>query len=151
MNIQRVKQGARITFYNGIYMIILGVFIIAFINFNMSMSFNNSTGQLWGFFLKYNPDISFIFTLFNILLGIQMISQGISTIYLSDFIIKRKDKMTWTTLLISGILLWTGILIIFIFLRNWLLITASSIGWLTFILGMLLPIQYYLEKPYKEY
>ena len=25
------------------------------------------------------------------------------------------------------------------------------IGWLIFIIGMLLPISYYLEKPYKEY
>ena len=132
-------------------MIMLGMFLIFFSNFIMSISFNNATGQLWGFYVKYDSNIAFLFTLFNILLGILLISQGVSSMYLSDFIIKRKDKMTWVILLVSGSLLWVGTLIIFIFLRNWLLITLGLVGCLSFIWGMLMPIKYYIEKPYKEY
>lgn len=150
MNIQTVKQGARITLYNGIYMIILGIFIMFFVNFNMAASFN-SISQLWGFFLKYNSNISFILILFNVMLGLMMVSQGVSIIYLSDFIIKRKEKMTWVILFISGIISWLGVLIIFILMRNWILSILTFLGWLTFVTGMLIPIQYYLEKPYKEY
>jgi hypothetical protein len=150
MNIQRVKQGAKITFYNGIYMILLGFFIIFFIDFNMSINFS-FVPQLWGFFLKYSSGIAFMIILFNVLIGILMISQGIIILYLSDFIIKRKEKMTWVILFVSGIISWAGILTIFILLRNLLLISLAFIGWLTFVIGMLIPIRYYLEKPYKEY
>lgn len=150
MNIQRVKQGAKIIFYNSIYMVILGIFMIFFFNFNMSQIFN-SFSQLWGFFSRYNSKISEIFLLFNILLGILLISQGISSMYLSDFIMKRKEKMTWVILFISGLISWAGLLTISIFFQNWILVILAFIGWITFVFGMLFPIQYYLEKPYKEY
>ncbi len=150
MNIKRVKQGARITQYTGIYMIVLGVFFIFFVNFNMKNNFNEIV-QLWGFFLRYNASIAFLFFLFNILIGVLLISQGIIVIFLSDFIIKRKDKMTWVTLFLSGLITWAGLLTICIFMKNWILIGLSFLGWLFFILGMLIPIRYYVEKNYKEY
>ena len=150
MNIQRVKQGAKITLVNGIYMIFLGAFFIVLVNFNMKQNFN-AINQLWGFFSKFNPEISFLFALFNILLGIFLISAGIIIIYLSDFIIKRKEKITWIILFISGLVTWGGLLTISIFLKNLYIIGFSFIGWLSFIIGMLLPIQYYLEKNYKQY
>jgi len=150
MNIQRVKQGAKITFYTGIYMIILGVFFIFFINLNMKSLFNSTT-RLWGFFLMYSWDISYLFYLFNILIGLLLISNGITIAYLSDFIIKRKEKITWVILFITGIISWAGLLTISILFQSIVLIVLSFIGWLIFIIGMLLPISYYLEKPYKEY
>jgi len=150
MNIQRVKHGARITIFNGIYSIFLGIFFILFINFNMKRSFT-SIDQLWGFFSKFNPQISYLFFLFNIIVGIFLISNGILIIYLSDFIIKRKDKMTWVMLFLFGIINWVGLLIISFLLKNLYLIVLTFIGWVSFIFGMLLPIQYYLEKEYREY
>ena len=51
MNIKRVKQGAMITFYNGIYMILLGIYFILLKNFNMSANFD-VISELWGFFLS---------------------------------------------------------------------------------------------------
>ncbi|MEK6873012.1 MAG: hypothetical protein AABW90_03290 [Nanoarchaeota archaeon] len=150
MNIQRVKQGAKITLVNGIYMIFLGAFFIVLVNFNMKQNFN-AINQLWGFFSKFNPEISFLFALFNILLGIFLISAGIIIIYLSDFIIKRKEKTTWVMLFLFGITNWVGLLIITILLKNIILISLTFIGWVSFIIGMLLPIQYYLEKGYREY
>ncbi len=150
MNIQRVKQGARITYANGVYMMLLGLFIILFDNMNMKADFN-SINQLWGFFSKFNPEIANIFILFHILIGTLLFSSGIMILYLSDYIIKRKEKMTWIMLFIVGIINWVALLIISIILGNIFLIILTAIGWLTFILGMLLPIKYYLEKSYREY
>ena len=150
MNIRRVKQGAKITLYNGIYMILFGIFYISFFQISMKINFN-SIDQLWGFFAKFNPQIAHIFYLLNILIGIFLISSGILIIYLSDFIIKRKEKMTWVMLFISGIIIWAGLLTITILLKNYILIILSLIGWLMFVFGMLLPINYYLEKSYREY
>jgi len=150
MNIKRVKQGAKITLYNGIYMILVGIFYIAFIRMNMRSNFS-SISQLWGFFSRYNSDISYLFYLFNILIGIFLISHGIIVVYLSDFIIKRKEKMTWVVLFLSGIASWAGLLTVSVLFKNMLLITLSFIGWISFVFGMLLPIRYYLEKKYREY
>ena len=150
MNIQRVKQGARITLYNGIYMILLGLYMIFFIKTNMKITFE-SIYLLWGFFVRYNANLAYFFYLFNILIGIIIISQGILIIYLSDFIIKRKEKMTWTMLFLSGIITWAALLVISILFENWLLITLTALGWISFLLGMVIPIRYYLEKNYREY
>ena len=150
MNIRKVKQGAKITWYNGIYMILFGIFYAVFIKFNMKQNFN-AINELWGFFAKFNPEITFLFYLFNILIGLFLISTGITMIHLSDFIIKRKDKMTWVILFVSGLIAWGGISIISYLFKNKILILLSLIGWFVFIIGMLLPINYYLEKNYREY
>ncbi len=150
MNIQKVKQGAKITIYNGIYAILLGIFFMLFINYNMKKNFD-SINQLWGFFSKFNPEISFLFFLFNLIIGIFLLIFGIIIIYLSDFIIKRKDKMTWVVLFLFGIIGWVGLLITAILLKNIVLIGLTFVGWISFIFGMLLPIKYYLEKDYREY
>jgi len=150
MNIRRVKQGAKLTLYNGIYMILFGIFYAFSVQFNMKQNFN-AINQVWGFFAAFSPEITQLFLLFNILIGLFLISTGITIIHLSDFIIKRKDKMTWVTLFISGLIAWGGLLLISILFKNQILIILSLIGWISFVIGMLLPIQYYLEKSYREY
>jgi hypothetical protein len=150
MNIKRVKQGAKITLASGIYTILLGIYYISFMKFNMRINFEN-TKQVWGFFLKYDSDVSHLFFLFNIILGIALISIGIHIIYLSYIVLIRKEKITWVILFLSGIISWTGLLIISILFQNIVQIILSFIGWLVFIIGMILPISYYIEKPYKEY
>jgi len=150
MNIQRVKQGARITLYNGIYMILFGLFQIFFAEYNMENNFQ-AIKSIWRLFVKYNPKIYKLFILSNISIGILLISIGVFILYLSYFIIKRKDKMAWVILFISGIVSWVGLLIISILFKNLLLIVLSLVGWVMFVFGMLLPIRYYLEKSYREY
>ena len=150
MNIQRVKQGARLTFYNGIYMSLLGLFSIIFNDYVMRTNFV-AISELWGFFLRYDKNISNLFLFFVIVMGILMISNGIFIIYLSDYIMKRKEKITWVILFISGIISWVGLLIISILFKNWALIILTFIGWLSFVVGMIVPIKYYIEKSYREY
>ncbi len=150
MNIHRVKQGARITFYNGIYLSLLGLFFIFFNDYVMRTSFR-AISELWGFFTRYDANISKLFVFFLIIIGILMISNGIYISYLSDYIMKRKEKITWVILFISGIINWVGLLIISILLKNLGLIILAFLGWLSFIIGMIIPIRYYLEKSYREY
>jgi hypothetical protein len=150
MNIHKVKQGAKITWYSGIYMILFGIFYAIFVRFNMKQNFE-AISELWGFFAKFNPEITFLFYLFNVLIGLFLISTGITIMHLSDFIIKRKDKMTWVVLFISGLIAWSGLTVISWLFRNTVLIALSLTGWFIFIFGMLLPINYYLEKSYREY
>jgi len=150
MNIQRVKQGAKITLYNGIYMILFGIFQIFFAEFNMKNNFQ-AIDSIWSLFVKYNPKIYKLFILSNISIGILLISLGVFIAYLSYFIIKRKDKMAWVILFVSGIVSWIGLLIISFLFKNWTLIILSLIGWIMFIFGMILPISYYIEKNYREY
>ncbi|MFA5174534.1 MAG: hypothetical protein WC438_05115 [Candidatus Pacearchaeota archaeon] len=150
MNIQRVKQGARITLYNGIYMIVLGAIYIAFVKYIMKSNFQ-AIDSIWKLFEKYNPKLANLFLYYNVIIGIFLISLGIIIIYVSYFIYKRKDKASWVILFLSGIIGWAGLLVVSILIKNPLLITLSGIGWATFILGMVLPIKYYLEKGYREY
>ena len=150
MNIHKVKQGAKITWYSGIYMILFGIFYAIFVRFNMKQNFE-AISELWGFFAKFYPEITFLFYLFNVLIGLFLISTGITIMHLSDFIIKRKDKMTWVVLFISGLIAWSGLTVISWLFRNTVLIALSLTGWFIFIFGMLLPINYYLEKSYREY
>ena len=150
MNIRRVKLGAKITLYNGIYMIFLGVFLIIFVKFNMKNNFN-AISIIWKTFIKYNPTIAQLLFLFNTSIGILLISMGIIIIYLSYFIIKRKDKMTWVVLFLSGITSWAGLLVISILIKNFIIIGLIFVGWLSFVMGMLIPIKYYIEKSYREY
>lgn len=150
MNIQRVKQGARITLYNGIYMILLGIFLIVFVKLNMKNSFE-AISSIWRIFVKYNPKIAQLFFLFNTSIGILLISTGIIIIYLSYFIYKRKDKTAWVVLFLSGITSWGGLLVISILIKNWTIVALIFIGWASFVIGMLLPFRYYTQKNYLEY
>jgi len=150
MNIQRVKQGANITYYNGVYMIFLGLYNIFFTGFNMKSNFE-AISQLWGFFAKYNSPIAKMFYFYSIVLGVMLVSEGVVIMYLSDYIFKRKEKMTWVVLFLSGIISWAGLLTVSFLFKNYLLIGFTFFGWITFIIGMLMPIRYYLEKNYKEY
>lgn len=150
MNIQRVKQGAKITLYNGIYIILFGFFQIFFAEYNMRINFQ-AINSIWMLFVKYNPKIYILFILFDVSIGILLISIGVFILYLSYFIIKRKDKLAWSILLVSGAVSWIGLLIISVLFKNWILIILSSIGFIMFVFGMLLPARYYLEKNYLEY
>jgi hypothetical protein len=150
MNIRRVKQGAKITMFSGIYQIALGFYYLLFIDFNMKMNFD-SISKLWGFFSKYSSDIANQFYLYNILVGIFLMIIGTFVIYLSYNLLIRKERITWVILFLSGIVTWVGLLTISILLKNVLLIVLSFFGWSLFVIGMILPIGYYLESPYKEY
>jgi hypothetical protein len=150
MNIQKVKQGAKITMFNGIYMMLFGIFYIFFAEFNMDSNFK-AIDSIWRLFVKYNPRIYKLFILSNISIGILLISIGLFIAYLSYFIMKRKDKMAWVILFISGITSWVGLLIISFLFKNMILIGITLVGWVMFVFGMLIPINYYLEKNYREY
>lgn len=148
--VENIKLGSKITFFNGIYAVLLGILYIAFYPWILNENFK-AINKIWQLFYKYNPEISFLYVMSIILKGVLIISLGIAIIYLSNFIIKRKDRPAWIILFIIGIIFWPALLIIEALTKNIYTIIAAFIGWLTFIMGMLIPIRYYLQRSYSEY
>ena len=148
--IENIKLGSRITLYNGIYAILLGILSIIFYDKLMLTSFR-AINSVWQVFTKYNPEISALF--FNLILAKSffLIAIGISIWFLSDYILRKKSKSAWLILFVIGIVFWAGLLTTEIFNKNIYTITASFIGWLSFIIGMVIPIKYYTHKNYEEY
>jgi len=149
--IENIKLGSRITFLNGIYAILLGIFYIVSSNFLLTVNFRQIQDASWGFFEKFNPEIATLFGRLFILVGLIIIAAGICIIYLSHIIAKKKEKDFWIVLFIIGIIFWTGLFIIEALNKNIYTISLGFIGWISFIVGMLIPIKYYLEKPYDRY
>jgi hypothetical protein len=148
--VKSIKLGSKITLFNGIYAILLGVFYISLFPWIMKQKFN-SIDKIWTIFNRYNPEISDLYIKTFLLSAILIIVLGICIIYLSSFILKRKDKAAWVVLFILGIILWPAILLTDMLNKNIFFIVLSFIGWLSFIIGMIIPIKYYLQKSYNEY
>ncbi len=145
MRIKLINLGSKITLFNGIYAILLGIFFILFSKFLISEYFE-SFPEVWEILVKeWISDISQYF-LILIYTGLLLISFGIFIIYLSVFIIKRKDKLAWAALFLGGIVGWAGLFIVNILAKNWTIMILSFIGWISFVIGMLIPIKYYLQK-----
>lgn len=148
--VKSIKFGSKITVFNGIYAILLGIFYLSLFPWIMKEKFN-AINKIWAIFNKYNPEISGLYIKSSLLSSMLIIALGICIIYLSYFILKRKDKTAWIILFVIGIILWPCILLNDILNKNIFFIVLSFIGWLTFIIGMLIPIKYYVQKEYNEY
>lgn len=145
MRMKLIRLGSLITLYNGIYAISFGFFVIIFSKFLVGKYFEPFP-EIWEILVrKWISDISQYF-LILISIGFLLISFGIFVTYISIFIIKRKDKLAWVVLFLAGILGWASLFIINIIGKNLLMIVLSSIGWVSFVIGMILPIRYYLKK-----
>lgn len=148
--IHNIKRGAWITYYNGIYSVILGIIYMFFVKTIIKMNFK-SIDAVWQVFSKYNPELSSMIIRVLLLKGILIIAIGVAMIYLSNYILKKKEKAAWVVLFIIGLIFWGTILAMEIFDKNWYTIAAALIGWIMFIIGMLLPLKYYLQRESIEY
>jgi hypothetical protein len=147
--LERIKQGAGLTLINGIYTILFGVVYMALMSFILKINFRHIE-IVWQVFQKYNPDVNFMIVRLMILKGIFIIVIGIVIVYLSNYILKKKEKMAWVILFILGIIFWPAVLTMEFLDSNIYTLVASFIGWITFIIGMLIPIKYYTQKEYSE-
>lgn len=143
--IDRIKNGSLVTFYNGIYAAVLGAIYLIFFNFILKTNFK-AIDVVWQVFAKYNPAVNSLFIRLMILKGVFIIAIGALIAYLSNYIYKKKEKSTWIALFIIGIIFWPSILTFEILDKNIYTIIASFIGWATFIIGMLIPIKYYIQR-----
>jgi len=149
--LEKIKTGARITFFNGIFAIIFGVAYLGFMEFILKYNMR-IIDVVWQVFYKYNNDLASIIVRLTLLKCALIIIMGIMIIYLSDHILKRKDRIAWIVLfVIGGIIFWPAILTIEIIDKNFYTVVASAIGWITFIMGMTIPIRYYMQRQYTEY
>lgn len=148
--VDNIKRGSKITSFNGIYALILGILYLGFIIPILKTNFRK-INVVWQVFSKYNPELNRMMIELMIIKGVLIIAIGIAIIYLSNYILKKKDKTAWVILFIIGLIFWPSILTIEILDKNIYTIIASFVGWLTFIIGMLIPIRYYLQREYPEY
>lgn len=148
--LENIKRGSRLTFANGIYAILYGLLYLGFIKFIIKSDFRKAEA-VWQVFIKYNPTIGSLYIKLMIIKGILIIALGIAILYLSMYVLKKKDKTAWVFLFLIGLVFWPALLTLEILNRNIYTITASFIGWLSFIIGMLIPLKYYLQREYSEY
>ena len=107
--LERIKQGAWLTLINGIYTILFGVVYMALMSFILKINFRHIE-IVWQVFQKYNPDVNSMIVRLVILKGIFIIVIGIVIVYLSNYILKKKEKMAWVILFILGIIFWPAVL-----------------------------------------
>jgi len=148
--LQKIRAGALTTLFNGIYAVILGFIYIFFRGFILNNNFH-SINAIWRVFSKYNPEISAMYLRLFMIKAIFIIAIGITIIYFSSYVLKKKEKTTWVNLFIIGIIFWPSLFLFDIFDKNFYMISLSFIGWISFIIGMLIPIRYYMQKEYTEY
>jgi hypothetical protein len=148
--VENINRGSKITIFNGIYAILLGIAYLIFLIPLLKMNFRR-IDVIWQIFSKYNPGLSRMLIELIVLKAILVIALGITIIYLSNFILKKKDKTAWVILFIIGLIFWPSLLTLEFLDRNIFTVIACFIGWLSFIIGMLLPIKYYLQKEYPDY
>ena len=145
MKIKLIRLGSIITLYNGIYASILGFFFIFFNKFMISKYFEEFP-EVWDILVKkWISEIS-QYHLILIYTGFLLVSFGIFIIYLSVLIMKKRDKLAWVVLFSGGIFGWAGVFVINILAKNLIMVIVSFVGWASFVLGMIIPIRYYIRK-----
>jgi hypothetical protein len=148
--LQNIKRGAWFTIFNGIYAVLFGILYVALFSFILRNNFS-AIDVVWQVFAKYNPSISQLIVKLMIFKGIFIITIGILIIYLSIYLLKKKDRDTWIMLFIIGLLFWPSLLTFEVLDGNWYTASAVTVGWITFIIGMLIPIKYYSNREFTDY
>jgi len=150
MKLKLIRLGSLITLYNGIYAVVCGLFMVIFSRFLIKKYFEPFP-EIWEILVKkWISDIS-QYHLILIYTGFLLVSFGIFVIYLSIFVMKRKDNLAWAVLFFGGILGWASIFLVNILAKNLIMIILGFIGWTSFIIGMIIPIKYYLQKGYPRF
>ena len=147
MKLRLIRTGALITLYNGIYAIFYGILIFVFKNIILTEYFSKVPVP-WHIFSRSFPKRADLYYSLLITNAFFLIVFGIFIIYMSYFILKRKDKLAWVVLFFAGIFGWASLFIINFMKGSWFMTIASFIGWGSFVIGMILPIGYYLRKEY---
>lgn len=145
MRIRLIRLGSIVTLINGVYAILLGLFFVIYSKFLISAYFEEFP-EVWEILVrKWISDISQYY-LILIYTGFLLISFGVFVIYLSFLILKKRDKLAWVILFSGGIFGWAGLFIVNILAKNLIITILSFVGWVSFVLGMLIPIKYYVKK-----
>jgi hypothetical protein len=145
MKVKLIKSGSIITLYNGIYAVVYGLLLIIFHKIVLSEYFRKIPLN-WEIFAENFPKRASLHVSFLLIQAFLLISFGIFIAYLSYFILKRKDKLAWVILFLGGIISWAGLFIVNVLTGSWIIMVFSFIGWASFVIGMTIPIKYYIQK-----
>ncbi len=138
-----------ICLYNGIYAIVYGILMLIFSRMIIAEYFRKNPIPWSLFTVNFNYPAKLYYSLM-FTHGFLLISLGIFIIYLSYFILKRKDKLAWIVLFSGGIISWASLFIVHIIMGSLIITILSFIGWVSFIIGVVIPVNYYLKKRYHE-
>lgn len=150
MRIRVIRLGSFVTLYNGIYAVLCGLAAFIFRDTLLSEYFRRFP-VTWELFGQSFPERAALYSRLFFISGFLTISFGVFIIYLSYFILKKRDKLAWVILFSAGILGWASLLIINILAQNWISVIIYSVGWLSFVIGMIIPIRYYITKEIPEF
>ncbi len=148
--LQNIKRGAWFTIFNGVYAILFGALYIGLFEFILRSNFS-AIDVVWQVFAKYNPATSHLIIKLLIFKGIFIMTIGIIIIYLATYLLRKKDRDTWISLFIIGVLFWPSLLTFEVLDGNWYTSIIVGIGWVMFIIGMLIPIRYYSQRDFTDY
>lgn len=144
-----IRLGSLITLYNGIYTIGYAIFILIFSNVILSEYFRKVPVS-WEVFKSSFPERASLYVSLLLAHAFFLLSLGIFIIYISYLLLKKRDKMAWVILFFAGIIGWASLFIMNVLRGSWIIIILSFIGWVSFALGMIIPIGYYLRKELPE-
>lgn len=150
MKTKLIRLGSLITLYNGIYAIVYGVLILIFSRVIIAEYFRKNPIPWSLFTVNFNYPAKLYYSLM-FTDAFLLISLGIFIIYLSYFILKRKDKLAWLVLFPAGIISWAGLFIVNIIMGSLIITVLSFIGWVSFVIGMVVPLKYYIQKEYSGF
>ena len=150
MKTKLIRFGSLMTLYNGIYAIIYGVLTLIFSKMIIAEYFRKNPISWSSFTVNFQYPAQFYYSLM-LTHAFLLISLGIFIIYLSYYILKRKDKLAWLVLSSSGVISWASLFLIHVTIGSLIITILSFVGLASFIAGILLPIKYYLQKSYHEF
>ncbi|MFQ6066977.1 MAG: hypothetical protein ACE5K3_06845 [bacterium] len=110
MQASSIKVGWKIMLAMGIYLAILGVFLVAVPQVSFKEPFGAFTGKSWTDFISGSPKSSQLFLMLMKFIGVHLLSIAALIIGITLVAYRKGEKWSWYTLLISGIIGWGGAL-----------------------------------------
>jgi len=145
MRTKLIGLGSLITLYNGIYAVAYGLLMIIFGKIVLSEYFRKIPLN-WRIFAENFPERAGLHFSLLLIQAFFLISLGVFIVYLSYFILKKRDKLAWVVLFSGGIISWASFFIINVLIGSPVIMIFSFIGWVSFVVGMIIPLKYYIQK-----
>ena len=110
MQARSIKIGWKVMLAMGIYLAVLGVFLVAAPKVSFKEEFGAFTGESWTNFISGSPKSSQLFLMLTKFIGAHVLSIAALIIGITLVAYRKGEKWSWYTLLISGIIGWGGAL-----------------------------------------
>lgn len=148
MKASSIDIGSKIMFFMGAYLFVLSLLWIFLTETMFISDVLVFTGQSWSDLLANSPKTAELYIITKKLIGFFLLLLSILVLFITNNSYKKGEKWAWYSLLITGILIWGGLLGYRFLIGYW----ASSgiitfvLGAVLFIVGIIVPAKAILEK-----